>query len=232
MTARIPARLSCVLFDLDGTLIDSATGITACLAETIREFGGASVRPESLRSFVGPPVADTLRTLTSLPERDIPEAIEHYRARYLAEGLRQSSVFAGIPALLAMLREWGIPAAVATSKRESHARAILELHSLDSSLEVVSGAGEDDAGAGKSAVIRSAIERLGDRGGSALLVGDRSFDVRGAIATGIPSMFAAWGYGAPDEAEGAALVARDPHHASELLHEYLVGSASQTQGAL
>ena len=231
MTATMLRGLSCVLFDLDGTLIDSAPGITACLAETIREFGGASVRPESLRSFVGPPVVDTLRTLTSLPERDLPAAIERYRARYLEHGLRQSSVFAGVPALLAMLREWGIPAAVATSKRESHARAILELHSLDPYFDVVSGAGDDEAGADKAAVIGSALDRLGAAGSSSLMIGDRSFDMRGAAATGIPSMFAEWGYGAADEAEGAALVARYPHHASELLHEYLVASAAQTQGA-
>ena len=231
MTATTLARLSCVLFDLDGTLIDSAPGITACLAETIREFGGPSVRPDSLRSFVGPPVVDTLRTLTSLAESDLPSAIENYRARYLATGLQQSSIFAGIPALLAMLREWGIPTGVATSKRESHARAILELHSLDQYFAVVSGAGEDDRGAGKSAVIGSALQRLDVHDASSLLIGDRSFDIRGAAAMGIPSMFAQWGYGTPDESHGAAFVARDPHHASQLLHEYLVASATQPQGA-
>lgn len=231
MTATTLARLSCVLFDLDGTLIDSAPGITACLAETIRAFGGPSLRPESLRSFVGPPVVDTLRTLTSLPERDLPAAIENYRARYLAHGLGLSSVFAGVPALLGMLREWGVPVAVATSKRESHARAILALHSLDPYFDVVSGAGEDDAGAGKSEVIASALERLGMRGSAGLMIGDRTFDIRGALATGIPSMFASWGYGAPEEAEGATFIARDANHASHLLHEHLVGSASQTQGA-
>jgi phosphoglycolate phosphatase len=231
MTATTLTGLSCVLFDLDGTLVDSAPGITACLAETIREFGGPSVRPASLRSFVGPPVIDTLRTLTSLPERQLPAAIENYRARYLATGLQQSSVFAGIPALLAMLREWGVLIAVATSKRESHARAILELHSLTRYFAVVSGAGEDEAGASKSAVIVSALERLGARGSSALMIGDRSFDIRGAAATGIPSMFAEWGYGTADEAQGAAFVAHDPHRASALLHEYLVASATQPQGA-
>lgn len=232
MTATTLARLSCVLFDLDGTLIDSAPGITACLAATIREVGGPSLRPDSLRSFVGPPVVDTLRTLTSLPEGAIPAAVEDYRARYLATGLQQSAVFAGVPALLAMLREWGITAAVATSKRESHARAILDLHFLGQYFTVVSGAGEDDAGAGKDAVIMSALERLGVSATNALMIGDRSFDMRGAAATGIPSMFAEWGYGAADEAEGAALIARDPHHASELLHDYLVASATQPQGAL
>ena len=231
MTATTLTRLSCVLFDLDGTLIDSAPGITACLAETIREFGGPSVRPESLRAFVGPPVADTLRMFTALPEAALPRAIESYRARYWAEGLLQSSVFPGVVALLAMLREWGIPAAVATSKRESHARAILELHSLDAYFGVVSGAGEDEAAAGKNAVIQSALGRLGESPSSSLMVGDRSFDIRGAIVVGLPSMFAEWGYGTPDEAEGAAYLARDPHHASDLLHHHLVGSASRTQGA-
>ncbi len=231
MTAPPLARLSCVLLDLDGTLVDSAPGITECLAQTIRAFGGSSVEAASLRTFVGPPVAGTLRAFTSLPERDLPRAIEHYRSSYFTHGLQNSSVFPGVLGLLGMLTEWGIPVAVATSKPESHARAILELHGLDHYFAAVSGAGEDENGADKSSVIQAALDRLGDRTSDALMVGDRSFDVRGALATGIPAMFAEWGYGTSEEADGALITARDPRHASEILQNYLVASTSQTQGA-
>ena len=220
MSTAAAAPVTCVLFDLDGTLVDSAPGITSCLAETIRRFGGPALRPSALRPFVGPPVADTLRTLTDMPESRLGEAVEHYRALYLERGIAESSVFAGIPELLGMLRERGVPLAVATSKRQSHARAILELHGLDSSFAVVSGAAEDDSASAKDVVIRAALEQLAQLGvavASPLLVGDRSFDIRGAAAAGVPSMFAAWGYGTESEAAGAALVATDPFEAGVLL---------------
>lgn len=220
MTAATPMRVTTVLFDLDGTLVDSAPGITSCLAETIMRFGGPALRPSALRPFVGPPVADTLRSLTDMPESRLGEVVEHYRALYLERGIAESSVFAGIPELLGMLRERGVPLAVATSKRQSHARAILELHGLHSSFAVVSGAAEDDSASAKHVVIRAALEQLAQLGAdttSPLLVGDRSFDIRGAAAVGVPSMFAAWGYGTAGEAEGAALVATDPIEAGVLL---------------
>ena len=71
-----PSRVTCVLFDLDGTLVDSAPGITACLAKTVVAFGGPTLMPAALMSFVGPPVADTLRTLTEMPLSRLPEAVE------------------------------------------------------------------------------------------------------------------------------------------------------------
>jgi phosphoglycolate phosphatase len=213
-------RVTTVLFDLDGTLIDSAPGITSCLAETIRRFGGPALKPATLRAFVGPPVADTLRTLTDVPQSGLSEVIEHYRALYLERGIAESSVFPGIRELLGMLRERGLPLAVATSKRQSHARAILELHGLDSSFAAVSGAAEDESASAKDVVIRAALELLAGGGADTagpMLIGDRSFDIRGAAAAGVPSMFAAWGYGATGEAEGAALVATDPFEAGVLL---------------
>jgi phosphoglycolate phosphatase len=217
--------VTCVLFDLDGTLVHSAPGITACLAETIAKFGGPVLRPSALTKFVGPPVADTLRTLTDLPQSRIPEVVEHYRSLYLKRGLADSTVFAGVPALLGMLRELGVPLAVATSKRESHARAILAMHSLESSFITISGAAEDDSHSSKEAVIGAALLRLAAHDVSApLLVGDRSFDVRGAAAAGIPSMFARWGYGLDEESDDADYVAATPSEAGDLLRQALAGT--------
>ena len=131
-----------------------------------------------------------------------------------------SSVFPGVPALLGALRELRVPLAVATSKRESHARAMLELHNLDDAFAVISGAAEDDTASEKAVVIASALSRLAASGADVsapVLVGDRSFDVRGAAAASIPVIFAAWGYGDAAEAEGSYATASDPHHAWELL---------------
>jgi phosphoglycolate phosphatase len=224
MTAPMLTRVSCVLFDLDGTLVDSAPGITTCLSTTIQRFGGPALEPGSLTSFVGPPVAETLGMLTGLGPDRIGEAIDFYRALYLEQGLGRSTVYRGIPALIGMLRELGVALAVATSKRESHARALLELHCLDSSFSVISGAAPDESGAGKRAVVESAVRRLAERGDDAsapVLIGDRSFDVEGALAAGIPAVFAGWGYGGTDESTGAAMVAPDPHEAGTRLRPYI-----------
>ncbi|MBX9471683.1 HAD hydrolase-like protein [Microcella sp.] len=231
MTASTLTRLSCVLFDLDGTLVDSAPGITECLADTIRHSGGPSMTSETLRRYVGPPIDETLLALTSLPRADLPMAISHYRSAYLERGIHNSVVFPGIHALLTMLRECGVTLAVATSKREDHALAMLKMHSLDTYFAVVSGANIDDSGASKPAVIAAALAQLAGDAKAPLMIGDRSFDMAGARAMNIPALYAEWGYGTPEESEGAALSARDPHHASALLHDYCAPSARQRNGA-
>ena len=220
MTALPLGRVTGVLFDLDGTLIDSAPGITECLAATVAHFGGPVLDPTTLVSVVGPPVIDTLGTYLSVPV--LPQAVEHYRSLYWDRGLANSTVFGGIPALLGMLRELGVPVAVATSKRGSHARAILDHHGLAGRFSVVAGAAEDDTAADKTTLIGVARTQLGEAGAHPVMIGDRSFDIAGALAAGIPSVFAAWGYGAPAEGDGASLVADSPPDLSELLTPHLV----------
>lgn len=220
-----PPRVSCVLFDLDGTVVDSAPGITSCLAETVTTFGGPAFEPSALTSFVGPPVADSLRTLTGLPHSRLPEAVEAYRALYLRKGIALSNVFPGVHALLSALREVDVSLAIASSKRESHARAILELHHVDDAFTVINGAAEDDTASEKEVVIASALTRLTASGADVsapILIGDRIFDVRGAVAARIPAIFAAWGYGDAEESEGSCATATNPHHAWELLQQSLL----------
>lgn len=222
-----PVRLTCLLFDLDGTLVDSAPGITSCLAETVAAFGGPALIPSDLIPFVGPPIVDSVATLTGLPHSRLPEAVQAYRARYLSEGIALSNVFPGVFGLLSSLSAANVPLAIASSKRESHVRAMLELHHLDDAFTVMSGAAEDDSESEKEVVIASALERLAARGvdtSAPVLVGDRSFDVRGAATAGIPAIFASWGYGSPEESEGSCATATDPHHAWELLKQSLPGA--------
>jgi len=229
MTAAQPSGLTCVLFDLDGTLVDSAPGITDCLAEAILAFGGPRLRATTLRAYVGPPIIETVRTLTGLPDERVPEAIAHYRALYRERGIAGSRVFPGIPELLRMLRERGIPVAVATSKRESQARELLAHHGIEGAFAAIAGAAEDDSGADKRGVIESALARLGLPAAGALMIGDRVYDIRGARAVGATAIFASWGYGVPDEADGAAFVARDPHEAARELRALLPEPAPSSE---
>jgi phosphoglycolate phosphatase len=225
-----PARVTCVLFDLDGTLIDSAPGVTACLAATIAAFGGPALKPSSLTSFIGPPVLDTLRALTDVSAARLADAVEYYRRLCLREGIGQSSVFPGVRDLLDKLRSHGVPLAVATSKRETHARAMLELHELHTAFAVISGGAEDESGSDKKTVIAAAMSRLAEGGSDSslpVMIGDRSFDVRGAAAAGIPAIFAGWGYGAPGEGEDAHATATDPGQAWEMLRRSLISVPGQ-----
>jgi phosphoglycolate phosphatase-like HAD superfamily hydrolase len=199
-----------VIFDLDGTLTDSADGIVSSFRHALGEIGADVPEGDLANRVVGPPMHHTL-SMMGLGER-ADEAIAAYRADYVSRGWAMNSVFDGIPDLLADLRAAGVRLAVATSKAEPTARRIIEHFGLDHHFEVVAGATLDGVRASKADVVAHALAQLRPLPERVLMVGDRSHDVEGASAHGIDTVVVQWGYGAddfagPDAAEALAHVA-------------------------
>ena len=211
---------SAVLFDLDGTLTDSAPGITVSLAGALAEIGHLVDDPASLRVHVGPPLHETLRAL-GLSEDEAEAATTAYRSRADITDLHDNAVFPGMLGLLHSLRDAGIPIALATSKPIARATRILEHFGLLPYFDVVGGSQEFADNSTKADVIAWVVEQLGARGidtSHLVMVGDRGHDVLGAEANGIPSIIVEWGYGSPVEAVGAMAVV----HSTDQLRTLLV----------
>ena len=201
---------SAVLLDLDGTIVDSAPGITATLAWTFERLGMPIPTPAEMLAWVGPPLLDAFRELGGLPEDEARAALAVYRERYRTVGVFEATPYPGMPELLRALHAAGVPTSLATSKPESLARAILDREGLLGELDVITGASEDERRSAKADVVALALERLRGIGADLsrpVLVGDRHHDVEGAAAHGVPTIFAAWGYGAPAESAGAVAIA-------------------------
>jgi phosphoglycolate phosphatase len=192
-------RPQLVLFDLDGTLTDSAEGIVASFRHALGEVGAPVPEGDLAGRIVGPPMHQTLRSL-GLGER-ADAAIAAYRADYTSRGWAMNRTFDGIPALLADLQAAGVRLAVATSKAEPTARRILAHFGLDGFFEVIAGAGLDGTRAAKADVVASALARLEPLPDRVVMVGDRRHDVEGAAAHGIDTVVVGWGYGRADFAE-------------------------------
>src|SRR4051794_10824697 len=92
-----------VLFDLDGTLVDSTPGIWASVRVAAAELGLPEPTPEQLTQMVGPPLQDGFALVLGIPTDDVPRAVAAYRAHYGAGALLDVDVYDGIPELLATL---------------------------------------------------------------------------------------------------------------------------------
>ncbi|GAY15717.1 HAD-IA family hydrolase [Mycobacterium sp. shizuoka-1] len=203
------ARPQLVIFDLDGTLTDSADGIVASFRHALAAVG-AEVPPGDLAGrVVGPPMHQTLAGL-GLGER-ADDAIAAYRADYTSRGWAMNSLFDGIPQLLADLRAAGTRLAVATSKAEPTARRILEHFGLAGHFDVIAGASVDGVRSAKADVLAHALSQLGPLPERVLMVGDRAHDVEGAAEHGIDTVVVGWGYGAADFVEPHAAEAALTH---------------------
>lgn len=194
-----------MLFDLDGTIIDSARDITAAITVTLEQCGLPVPDAETLRSFVGPPLLDTLHSVLSGDDALAAKVLTMYRAEYARTALH-SPVFPGMSGLLEQLHRAGIPVALATSKPERMAREILTARGLADCFTVIAGASDDERGSRKAEVVADALERLRAESvdtSAPIMVGDRGYDTEGALANGVPTILVEWGYGSPEEA-GAA----------------------------
>ena len=185
-----------VIFDLDGTLTDSAEGVVASFCHALAAVGAEVPTGDLAARVVGPPIQDTLATL-GLDER-AGEALSAYRADYVSRGWAMNSLYDGIAELLADLRGAGIRLAVATSKVEQTARLILEHFGIAGHFEVIAGATPDGSRATKAEVLDHALAQLGPLPDRVIMVGDREHDVVGAAEHGIATVIVEWGYGAGD----------------------------------
>lgn len=186
------------LFDLDGTLSDSAPGILAALRHAFTVNGLPPMDALTERSLLGPPFYESLPPL--IGAADLADVIAAYREFYGAGGMFDTTVYAGVPELLAGLHAAGVQLAVATSKPEHYAVPIVEHLGLAEFFTTVGGDELDGSLGTKALVIGKVLARLGAPDpGTVLMVGDRSHDVHGARAHGIACVGAAWGYGLPGE---------------------------------
>jgi phosphoglycolate phosphatase len=195
-----------VLFDMDGTLVDSTPGIWASIRVAAAELGLPEPTPGQLRSMVGPPLEDGFAGAFGLLPDAVARAVAAYRAHYTAGAMFDAEVYPGISALLAGLRADGATLAVATSKPEPFAVQILEHVGLLGEFAGVHGATLDGAVRHKDQVVGAALAAHPD-GERPVLVGDRSHDVLGARAHGLPCIGAGWGPALPGELAAAGAVA-------------------------
>ncbi len=200
-----------VLFDLDGTLVDSTPGIWASVRAAAAALGLPEPTPEQLRGMVGPPLQDGFALVLGVPPDDVPRAVAAYRAHYSAGALLDATAYPGVPELLTVLVDAGATLAVATSKPEPFAVRLLAHAGLLPSFASVHGATFDGTVRHKDQVVAAALAAHPD-GERPVLVGDRAHDVLGAAAHGLPCIGAGWGPAPPGELAdaGAAVVAATP----------------------
>lgn len=199
---------SCILFDLDGTITDSAPGITASLARMFADLHLPVPSPAELVSYVGPPILDSFRKFAGFDPELSARALGLYREHY-KQGVFDSTVYPGIPQVLRSLHQAGFPLSLATSKPERLARVVLEHFGLDRYFTIITGASDDESRSTKADVVAEALRRfrlLDVDVVRPVLVGDRSYDVAGAAEHGVPTIFAGWGYGSPAEQIGSIAV--------------------------
>lgn len=199
-----------VIFDLDGTLVDPAGGITDGIATALRAVGLPVPGQDLLHSMIGPKLSDALLNVAQVPADLLDDVIRLYREYYVATGIAQSRIYPGVREVLEAFAAAGLPVAVATQKPQRLARTVLEHHGVDGLFHGIHGSADDESAVqgihlGKTEIIAAALRDLDTQ--HAVMVGDRAQDVSGAIANGLDCIGVAWGFAPDGELEEAGAVA-------------------------
>lgn len=202
--------MATIFFDLDGTLIDSAVGITRCVAHALEQMGEPVPPQAELRRWIGPPLRDSFGPLLDSDART-EEAVQHYRDRFETHGWAEHEVYEGIGEVVLALSDAGHRLAVVTAKNEPHARKIIAHLPFGDRFEDIIGATPCGRLSHKPELIGEAFARLGLSEGDIWMIGDRHMDIDGANHHRIGSVGVLWGFGGEAELRAAGathLVAR------------------------
>ena len=195
-----------VLFDLDGTITESGTGITKSVAYALQKQGIVETDRAKLNLFVGPPLLQSFQAYYGFTPEQARQGVEDYREYYAVKGIYENRVYDGVEPMLKALRDAGRRCILATAKPEHYAVLILKHFGLSQYFEAICGATMDTSRTNKEAVIAYLLEQNG-RADNMVMVGDTKFDVIGAKAHGIPTVGVSWGYGEVGDMVDAGAVA-------------------------
>lgn len=205
-----------LLWDLDGTLTDPKVGITRSVQYALARLGYPVPEEDRLEWVIGPPLKGSFRQLLQTEDETLLQrAVELYRERFVISGMFENTVYSGIPELLADLQAGGTQLIVATSKPRVFAEQILEHFQLKMFFQRIYGSEIDGSLTDKGELVREALLDIPPSARKRIaMVGDRSFDVRGARENGISAISVTYGYGLQDELDRSG-------------PDYLVGSVEE-----
>ena len=202
--SRVPYRMA--VFDLDGTLLNTAEGILAAITHTARELCLPLPPSEQLApAFIGPPAESSFATVFGLHGAALTAACRSFRTRYATHELYRAEPYCGIFAVLQALKARGVLLGIATYKKERYALPLLAHFRLTPLLDVACGTlGEEP----KAAVLARVLQETGVAPSGAVMIGDTTSDAEAAAAVGCDFIGVTYGFGFRQESEKKATRAR------------------------
>ena len=189
-------KYDCVIFDMDGTIMDTSEGVMRSVQYALRKMGLPDDDLERIRRFIGPPLYEAFSEYYGMNDADATEAVRQYRVRYADIGVLEYTPYAGMIELIADIRRAGMKVGIATGKPEKFTRVILQHSGLEKYVDMLITPNLGDKKQDKPEMVRAIMEKLGQK---AVMIGDRCFDMEGAKANGIDCIGVTQGFGSEEE---------------------------------
>ena len=187
-----------VIFDLDGTLLDTREGVIESAKYAAKEMGYSSLPHETMLTFVGPPIQNSFMKHYGCDEETAQKAANIFRDYYKNKALLLAEPYEGIYDLCKILKENGVKMSVATYKREDYAQTLLRHFGFDKFCNPMHGADNTNI-LKKEDIVRMCQDEMGASGDSCVLIGDTDNDAKGAIKAHTKFIAVTYGFGFKNE---------------------------------
>lgn len=209
-----------ILFDFDGTLADTSSGIKNSVKYALKAFDIEIGDEKKLDYFIGPPLFVGFTDMYHVDPNTADALVVKYRERYKNEGLHEAQLYDGIVDLLAYLKDNGFRIAVTSSKPIIYLKQMIEILGITRYCDYIIGPELTDHNSNKRQLLEKAINHfeIEDRS-ECIMIGDRCFDIDAAKECGIDSIGVLFGFGSKEElsACGANFLVNHPNDIKKLL---------------
>ena len=194
-------KYSYIVFDLDGTLMDTYPGVAVSFTKAEQELGLRHLSDKELRTVIGPALEDSFYRLYGLEGEDNQRALDVFNRLYATmEGAGNSPFYSGMEEMLKGLKAKGCKLSVATMKPWIFTRICLEAKGISDLFDSVA-CYQDNSGVSKGQLILQTLQEMGGRPEEAIMLGDTASDGRGAAEAGVDFAAVTWGFGFQSEAD-------------------------------
>lgn len=205
-------RYKLVIFDVDGTLLNTTEGVLSSVNYTIHKAGLRPLENDVLEQFIGPPIQDSFAKFYGITQKEkLQELAGIFRNQYKNVDLLKAVPYEGIYEVFDVLKENGLKIAVATYKRQDYTDIILHHFGFDQYTDVIYGADHENK-LKKKDIIELCLKKTGIAPKEAVMIGDTVHDAQAASALAMDFLGVTYGFGfkkAQDVAEYTALQAAD-----------------------
>lgn len=188
-------KYSAVVFDVDGTLLNTAEGVLSAVRYAIGSCSLPPLSDKEMETFIGPPIQNSLMKYYGLNVDEAQRVANIFRERYKGEDLLKATPYEGIYPLLEQLKKKGIKIAIATYKRQDYARKLLKHFGFDRFTDILYGADNQNKLKKKDIIEKCMIDMGITDYSKAVMVGDSDNDAVGAHSLKMDFIGVTYGFG-------------------------------------
>ena len=212
-------RYETVMFDLDGTIIESEQGVLNAMEYALARLGQSFPPGFSRRSVLGPPLRYAFPTFLGVKPEDLETVVTHYRKYYAEKGAFEGQPYPGLMDIIKDLHQSGTKVCVATSKFSPMMDKVIDHFGIRPYITYALGSSGKETSSAKKDIIGKVLAHSGSSPEQAVMIGDTKYDAGGARENELPFIGVLYGYGTQEEMEefGATSFAGDADGLRNLL---------------